>query len=294
MSDPVLALILAAAFFAAVALAHAFKTLDSGLWRDARTPLFVGFLAGMIVRVLMDPAVAASAAAVPFGVLLSFAALYVRLTGAESEPTDGMTLGAITGAAAAIPLIANDEALLILAGCILAGTIAGYGITFGLTHVRDKARQAMIDAVTMALAIGGAYLPVLLTRSGVRDRHAAIGAVALVPLLILATVFKQWPAVRAELHDEAALGVLDPSDVRATAHPFLRLGRGGWHDPHAHAEFVRVATKIALRKRQQRRRPDEVARLYQLEVIQLRMQAQEMLRIDRAMRAAAVAEPPPA
>ena len=34
-------------------------------------------------------------------------------------------------------------------------------------------------------------------------------------------------------------------------------------------------------------RPDEVARLYQLEVIKLRMELQEMTRIDRAMRAQA-------
>jgi len=40
--------------------------------------------------------------------------------------------------------------------------------------------------------------------------------------------------------------------------------------------FVRLATLLALRKRQQRLRPDEVARLYQLEIIKLRMQIQEM------------------
>jgi hypothetical protein len=98
-------------------------------------------------------------------------------------------------------------------------------------------------------------------------------------------VFKQWPEVRAELRHEASLGFLDDADVRRTAHPLLRHGGGGWTDRHAHREFVRLANEIALRKRRQRFRPDDVARLYQLEIMKLRMQIQEMSRIDRAMRA---------
>jgi hypothetical protein len=286
MTDPVLVMVLVAAFAVAITLAHYFKSLDLRLWDDAITPLVLGVVTGVVLRFVDSIAMRV----VAIGVLLTIAAVYVRLTGRESEPSDGMTLGAITGAAATTPLLTRGDVLLTLAGCIVAGAIAGYGITFGLTHVRDKVRQAIVDAVTAALAIGGAYLPLLLARSGVRARDLAIAAVALVPLLIVGTVFKQWPAVRAELQDEAALDVLLPDDVRATAHPFLRMGRGGWHDARAHAEFVRTATKIALRKRQQRRRPDEIARLYQLEVIKLRMQAQDMLRVDRAMRAAAAAQ----
>jgi hypothetical protein len=76
------------------------------------------------------------------------------------------------------------------------------------------------------------------------------------------------------------MGVFDPADVRTTAHPILRLGRGGWTDPHAHREFVRLAGIVALRKRQQRGRPDEIARLYQVEIIKLRMRLQEMSRIE--------------
>ena len=105
------------------------------------------------------------------------------------------------------------------------------------------------------------------------------------PLLVVATVFKQWPAVRAELRHEAVLGVMDEEDVHPAAHPIRRLGRAGWHDAGAHREFVRIANKIALRKRQQRGHPDEVARPYQLEVIKLRMELQNMTRIDRMMRA---------
>lgn len=283
MSDPVLAFVLLVSFFAVVTAASYFRTLDTALWADARVPAIAGLICGMILRfaTFVPHFVAA-------GVLLTIAALYVRLTGRESEPADGMTLGAMTGAAAAVPLVFGaEEELLRMAACILAGAVAGFGITFGLTHVRDSIRQAAVDAATAALAIAAAWLPAIVLRSAtprIAERHVAIGAAALVPLLIVATVFKQWPAVRQELNHEAALGFIDDEDVKPTAHPLRRLGRAGWQDSGAHREFVRIATRIALRKRQQRSRTEEMARLYQLEVIKLRMELQEMARIDRAMR----------
>lgn len=275
---------LLAVFFAAIALASWFRNLDGSLWRDAATPLLAGVIAGIVIRFL-------DAQPAAIGAILTAAALYIRLTGRESEPADGMSHGALLGAAASIPLwVRNDANLLGLASCILAGAVAGYGITFGLTHAMNKLKQVMLDIVTAGVAIGAAYVPLLL-RTRFTERHIAAGAVILVPLLLVVIVFQQWPAVRAELRHEAALGVIDDTDVRPTAHPFLRIGRGGWHDRGAHREFVRSATKIALRKRQQRGRSEEAARLYQLEVIKLRMQVQEMSRIDRAMRRAAATIP---
>jgi len=283
MSDPVLALVLIVAFCVVVTLASYFKTLESNLWIEARLPLVAGAICGAIVlftRFLP--------AFVTIGILLTLAALYVRLTGSESEPSDGMILGSITGAAAAVPLVlfAGEHELLLFSACLLAGAVSGYGITFGLTHVRDQGRQALVDALTAAAAIGAASAPALLVRGWrISERNVALTAAALVPALVVATVFKQWPSVRAELRHEAALGFMDDEDVRSTAHPLLRLGRAGWHDAEAHRAFVRMANKIALRKRQQRHRREEIARLYQLEVIKLRMQMQEMTSIDRRMRA---------
>jgi hypothetical protein len=283
MSDPVLALVLLVSFYAVLTAASCFRTLDTGMWTDARVPLIAGLICGAILLfVTFVPYFVAA------GVLLTIAALYVRLTGRESEPTDGMTLGAMTGAAAAVPLVfGGEDELLRLAACILAGAVAGFGITFALTHVRNSTRQAAVDAATAALAVVAAWLPSIVLRSAaprIAERHIAIGAASLVPLLIIATVFRQWPSVRQELNHEAALGFIDDEDVRPTAHPLRRLGRAGWHNAGAHREFVRIATRIALRKRQQRSRTEEMARLYQLEVIKLRMELQEMARIDRAMR----------
>jgi len=275
VSDPVLAFVLIASFVAALAAASYFKTLDSRLGADARVPMIAGLLSGAIFWFFVSPIV--------IGAVLTIAALYVRLTGHESEPSDGMVLGAMTGACAAIPLaVQGDHELLRFAQCVLAGAVAGYGITFGLTHVRDKTRQVGIDALTMVVAIAAAWLASILAW---RERDSAVAAASIIPLLIVLTVFKQWPVIRGELRHEAALGVMDDEDVRITAHPILRLGRGGWHDRAAHREFVRIANEIALRKRQQRGRAEEIARLYQLEVIKLRMQLQDMTRIDRAMRA---------
>jgi len=283
MSDPLLALVLIVAFLVVIAAASYFKTLERGLWSEARLPLIAGAICGAaVLYVKFVPSFVAA------GVLLTIAALYVRLTGSESEPADGMILGAITGAAAALPLVvfSGEHELLRFAECLLAGAVAGYGITFGLTHVRDKLRQFGVDAATAALAIAAAWTPALLLRfSRITEHQLAIAAASVIPLLVVATVFKQWPSVRAELRHEAALGFIDEEDVRATAHPLLRLGRAGWHDAEAHRAFVRMANKIALRKRQQRTRAEEIARLYQLEVIKLRMQMQEMSGIDRRMRA---------
>lgn len=283
MSDPVLALVLIAGFFLVVTAASYFRTVDSALWDEARIPLIAGAVAGLLIQLLtfMPPPVAT-------GLILTVAALYARLIGRESEPTEGMTLGAMTGAAAAVPAVfTGDHELIVFASAILAGAVAGFGVTFGLTHVRARLRQAGVDAVTAVFAIAAAFVPEFLSRlPRVTERQVAIGAASLIPLLVVITVFKQWPAVAAELRNEAAIGFIDPEDVRATAHPLLRLGRGGWHDARAHREFVRTANRIALRRMQQRSRPEEIARIYQLEVIKLRMQLQEMARIDRAMRLA--------
>ena len=278
MTDPVLALIVIVVFFAVTAAADYFKTLDADLWREWRTPIAAGVVSGAILWPFGAHEVAA-------GIVLSAAALYVRLMGRETEAVDGMLLGGCTGAAAALPLVfrGGDE-LATLAECIAAGAVAGCGITFAASHVRARGKQIAIDVVTAIAAIAAAYAPRALAAAGARSDTVAIAIAALVPLIAVAAVFQQWPELRAELRHEASLGFLDDADVRRTAHPILRHGGGGWTDRHAHREFVRLANEIALRKRRQRFRPDDVARLYQLEIMKLRMQIQEMSRIDRAVR----------
>lgn len=279
MSDDITALILIVSLIAVLALVRFFKTVDGDFWRAARTPLVAGLMAGLLLWFLD---LSRPLHIVAVALMLTLAALYVRLTGAESEPADGMILGAVCGAAAALPLVISGEnELRSFTECVLAGAVAGFGITIAVFHVADKIRQVGLDIITAGTALGAAWIADLGQKTPITDFRLAVGAAALIPLVVIVTVFKQYPDIRAELRHEASLGFIEDGDVRPTAHPFRRLGRGGWSDAHAHREFVRIANRIALRKRQQRNRPDERARLYQLEIIKLRMQLQEMSRIDR-------------
>ena len=272
MSDAVLTFVLLAGALAALAAAHFFRTLDGALFRMWRTPVVAGVVIGIVLLWGERPL-----RIIVTGVLMTAAALYVRLTGEESEPVDGMLLGACTGAAAAVVLaFLRPDPLRDASECLLAAAVAGFGITFAALHVADRARQLVLDVITAGAAILAAFVPTFFRD----DRAVLIVIVIALPLIVVAAVFAHWPDVRAELSHEAAMGVLDSADVRSTAHPFLRLGRGGWADGHAHREFVRLAGKVALRKRQQRGRPDEIARLYQVEIIKLRMRLQEMSRIE--------------
>lgn len=280
MTDDLLTLALIAAFLVVMAAVRYFKTLDAGFFRVARTPLLAGIIVGIGIAFLPLPRFVVA------GILITIAALYVRLTGDEREPADGMILGSILGVAAALPVVFLDDtdiAVRTFSECLLAGIVAGYGITFAALHARDRMRQLALDAVTAALAIAAAWLPHL----GRNDRETAYVVSCIAPLLGILVTFQQWPDIRAELRHEASLGFLDDADVRPAAHPLLRLGRAGWADPRAHREFVRLANEIALRKRHQRGRPDDTARLYQLEIIKLRMQIQAMSKIDHDTRRAA-------
>jgi len=285
MSDPVLCIVVYAVFLAAMAAAHFFKTLDNDLGTAWRTALAMGIAVAVVLFLIraLYPVVG--------GIALTIAALYVRHTGRETEAVDGMIVGSVMGATAAIPFVMTSiHEAGIIASLMLAGAVAGYGITFAVFHVADKRKQIPFDVATAAAAIVAAWLPSLVTRYGIRERHILLVVATALPLIVVGAVFQQWPDVRAELRHEASLGFMNDRDVRATAHPLLRLGRGGWTDRRAHREFVRLANRIALRKRQQRERSDDVARLYQIEIIKLRMQIQEMSRIDRAVLSAGVAD----
>jgi hypothetical protein len=285
MSDPVLCIVVYAVFLAAMAAAHFFKTLDNDIGTAWRTALAIGVAVAVLLFLVraLYPVVG--------GIALTLAALYVRHTGQETEAIEGMIVGSVMGATAAIPFVMTSvHAAAIIAALMLAGAVAGYGITFAVFHVADTRKQIAFDAATAAAAILIAWLPSMIVRYHVRERHILIAVATALPLIVVGAVIQQWPDVRAELRHEASLGFLSDRDVRATAHPLLRLGRGGWTDRRAHREFVRLANRIALRKRQQRNRTDEEARIYQLEIIKLRMQIQEMGRIDRAVLAAGGAE----
>ena len=120
MTDPVLTFVLIVCAFVALLAVRFFKTLDPGVWDVWTTPVVAGIVSGVVLRFT-------SAAPVAIGILLTLAALYERLTGHESEPVDGMLLGAASGAAAAIPLVIQSDApCRMLAECLVAGAVSGF------------------------------------------------------------------------------------------------------------------------------------------------------------------------
>lgn len=279
MTEPVTALLIILGFLINLAAARFFKTLDAELMNAWQTPVIAGAVAGVVLRV------SHASNPVAIGVVITAVVLYVRLMGHETEPVDGMMLGACSGAVAALPLIIrSDTPCRPVATCILAGAVAGFGVTVAAQHIVDRTRRYVIDLVTAVLAMGAAAVPLALSAAGVNDCTVALISAASVPVFVVIVVFHQWPDVRAELTHEASLGFMADADIRRTAHPLMRLGRGGWSDASAHRVFVRVANQIALRKRQQRTRSAELARLYQLEIIKLRMQMEAMSRINREAR----------
>lgn len=281
MNDAVLTILLFAAFLFATGATRLFRTLDFRFWPVAGPSLFSGAAAGAVLAfVPMAPRLAPLAT----GVLLTLATLYVRLNGEESEPSEGMALGAVTGAASAlVPLLVASEGLRLLSSNILAGAVAGFGVTLASNYVSMPVRQILIDLLAAAGASTAAVAPHFGERwFNLRPEAIAIGITTAIPLFLILTTFVQWRFVKRELAEEASLGVIDPSDARTAAHPLRRFLRNGWNDAAAHREFVRLATKIALRKRQQRSRSDNLARIYQLEIIHLRRRMQEMQQLDTA------------
>ena len=85
---------------------------------------------------------------------------------------------------------------------MLAGAVAGYGITFAVFHVADKRKQIAFDVATAVAAIAVAWLPSLAARYGIRERHILLAVAAALPLIVVIAVFQQWPDVRAELRHE--------------------------------------------------------------------------------------------
>jgi hypothetical protein len=284
MTDSTLALVLVISFVAGLAGARFFRTIDSRFWSWARAPLIGGLAVGVILRFLPPGAVYL----LGIGVLLTITAAYARRIGDETEPIEGLVLGALTGTAAALPgIVLQTGGTPLFSEAVLAGSVAGLGITWASRYVADKPRQIAIDLVTGAGAIAGAVAARAILRGGVPSAELAVGIAAVIPTVVVASVFQQWPDLKGELSHEASLGFLDDAQVRSSTHPLLRLGRGGWLDSRAHREYVRLANKLAQRKRQQRFRPDETARLYQLEIIKLRMALQELAHIERDVKRSA-------
>src|SRR5947209_3173105 len=194
MSDPVLCIVVYLVFLAAMAAAHFFKTLDNDLGTRWRTAFAVGLAVALLLFLVraLYPVIG--------GIALTLAALYVRHTGRETEAVDGMIVGSVMGATAAVPFVMTSmHAPSIIAALMLAGSVAGYGITYAVFHVADKRRQIAFDVATAAIAITAAWLPTLAVRYGIQERHILLAVATALPLNVVIAAFWQRPYVRAAL-----------------------------------------------------------------------------------------------
>lgn len=101
--------------------------------------------------------------------------------------------------------------------------------------------------------------------------------VALVFAVFQLCLFDESRTIRAELADEVERGVLPP------AHPSIlaswgQRSRTGWLPPHVdHDHYVRVATDLAMRKRQRRELGARAPLFYAAEIYRLRAELTELL-----------------
>jgi len=174
-------------FLFVLAFVRWFKTLDLDVWRAWRTALPVGVVCGLIFRFTGTNAIVT-------GLVLTVAAVYVRLTGEESEASDGMIFGAAAGATAGLTLlILGRGAGFELAQCLLVSAVAGFGVTFASQYVGQKLQQFLFDAITAVATVTIAAFPPVVRDNlrSIDDHTAALAAAALIPLLVIVTVFKQ-------------------------------------------------------------------------------------------------------
>lgn len=216
-------------------------------------------------------------------VLFAAAVWFTRERRPDADVTEGAFSGAIAGCVAAgvSSALAGQTAQPNVTAWTIAGTLAGVFLYSVAVHSRfiRLSLGALAAAVLVAL-----HHPLSYWSAG-RSGWAPLTVVSVVALAALVMTVARWPGLREELREEAELGFISPEDAASVTHPIRRLVLSNWNDPDARREFVRTASDIAVRKRRQRHMSQSTARLYQLEILKLRMQLQEMQQVDAAVRA---------
>jgi hypothetical protein len=216
-------------------------------------------------------------------VLLAAAVWFTRERRPDADVTEGAFSGAIAGcvAAAVASVLATETAPATVTTWIIAGTMAGVILYCVAVHSRLVRLAVGMLAAAVLLLLHQTLAGWTTGRSGWTP--AIVMSIVAVGALVITVA--RWPGLRAELREEAELGFISREDAASVTHPIRRLRLSNWNDPDARREFVRTASDIAVRKRRQRHMSQATARLYQLEILKLRMQLQEMQQVDAAVGA---------
>lgn len=267
------------AIFALLVGLRYFKKVDWRLLQWTVRSLFTGAIAGGAL--LFAPTDRGEWNAALVGVALTVAA--VSLRGQDSDWCEALLTGCLAGTGAgvaqlAVPVHAHDTEFL---RTFVAGSIAGVGAYLGLIVWRRWMWPVWI--LTALLASIASVLPHLPAFFRFDPRSLTLLWAGLITVVVVGVVVRRWPLVVRELREESTLGFFDARDITSVAHPLRRLLPGVWRDETARRRFVERANELAIRKREQRKMTPDAARLYQLEILKLRMEVQEIAKVRDAM-----------
>lgn len=220
----------------------------------------------------------------PLAVLLVLAS-WIQRRDADLDATDAALAGSFSGlAAAAIVLPVSDQPLLDVVRLGVAGPVAVTAAWFAAS----RSTAAAWAGGAALLAGVAAFVRVIPARMA---GEIALAVCVGPAIAAFASVLRLRGTIRSELDEETRLGVFDAAEVGSVAHPVNRLRFGVWPDAVARRRFVQIATELAIRKRQQRRMPAEAARLYQLEILKLRMELHHVVGVHHSVQARLAVDP---
>lgn len=167
----------------------------------------------------------------------------------------------------------------LLFGC--GATLAAISV-FAAESCRANAEAGWRRA---ALFVDATLLPpalVFALLSGARAWPNRIGllagaAFAVAVLAWVPTTVVEWRRTVSELDEEVRIGLLPDADARVLALPWQRFLEKRFGRADERREYVTSALRLAVARRQQRRRAGEPARLRQLEVITFRTRIRRTL-----------------
>ncbi|MFN2441849.1 MAG: hypothetical protein ABR517_04110 [Thermoanaerobaculia bacterium] len=258
------------------AAARYLKDLDDAIPAWLVRSLLTG-MGGGIAAFLIGPWLRPELTAIVPGVLVGTAVILVSRRAGEHDVFDGILTGGVVAVGFGLPLILGAHApLRVLIALFLSGVVSG-AVAAALIgrSTPAAATQGVTLIAALAAALAGQRVP------EVADPLTVVSTLAaLVALTAAGSVFWRSWAVASELREEAALGLLDTTLAARIAHPVRRMIPRGM-SAEANRKVVRLAWALALEKRRQRSLDERQARLRQLEVMKLRMQLAETLRVIR-------------
>lgn len=261
-------------------LAEIFKNIEPE-WRASFTsPAVSGLIVGAVILAVRTFATE-TVTALCTGLLFTLVSAWLHRRGLHVEPMEGLTAGAVTGTTAALVVspLTDRSPSIEAAGLLLGGATAGAIYAFLCERLQRYLIPAHVVtwAAASAVVFGARFIP--------GGTTVALGAALFAPLAVILSVSFGRRAAIVELREESALGFFPDHEIRRATHPLLRLGKGGWKNRAVRRRFVAITHALATRKARQRIARPDLARLYQVEILKLRMELQDILTVQHSLAA---------